>query len=91
MNDQVSGASLLEGVVLPSEELFEAGPERGGRHIGGPFWTDFKVLQKEYDQQHASSSGVSGGSGTGVEGDVAMEMMQVVGHTAQHGSFRGTR
>lgn len=27
-----------------SDELYEAGRDRGGRHIGGPFWTDFSVL-----------------------------------------------
>jgi hypothetical protein len=26
--------------------LFGAGPERGGRDIGGPFWTDYRVLAK---------------------------------------------
>ena len=29
-----------------SDELFEAGSDRGGRNIGGPFWTDFSVLEK---------------------------------------------
>jgi hypothetical protein len=29
-----------------NDQLFQAGPERGGRGIGGPFWTDFDVLQK---------------------------------------------
>lgn len=61
-------------VVLPrgrDEEIFEAGPERGGRNIGGPFWTDFRVLQEEFE---SSSPGT--------------EMMQIVGHTAQRGSFR---
>lgn len=27
-------------------ELFSAGPERGGGNIGGPFWTDYRVLSK---------------------------------------------
>ncbi len=30
-----------------ADEAFEAGPERGGRNIGGPMWTDFGVLKKE--------------------------------------------
>ena len=63
-------------VALPrgrGEEIFEAGAERGGSHIGGPFWTDFKVLQKEYNPSFPPDN-----------------MMQIVGHTAQHGSFRGT-
>ena len=25
-------------------EVFEAGPDRGGTHIGGPFWTDFETI-----------------------------------------------
>ena len=28
------------------DEIFEAGPDRGGRGIGGPFWTDFSVLEE---------------------------------------------
>jgi hypothetical protein len=27
-------------------EIFGAGSERGGRNIGGPFWTDYRVLAK---------------------------------------------
>lgn len=30
------------------DELFQAGKERGGKNIGGPFWTDFSVLQASY-------------------------------------------
>lgn len=29
-----------------AEGLFGAGPERGGRGFGGPFWTDFSVVEK---------------------------------------------
>lgn len=29
-----------------NDELFEAGPERGGKGIGGPFWNDFSGFQK---------------------------------------------
>ena len=63
-------------IYLPrgrGEELFEAGRERGGNRIGGPFWTDFKVLQQEYDPTSSINN-----------------MLQIVGHTAQRGSFRGT-
>jgi hypothetical protein len=28
------------------DEVFEAGKDRGGSHIGGPFWTDFSVISK---------------------------------------------
>jgi hypothetical protein len=27
--------------------MYEAGPERGGSGIGGPYWNDFSVLQKQ--------------------------------------------
>lgn len=27
------------------KEIYEAGRDRGGRHIGGPYWTDFSVLE----------------------------------------------
>lgn len=38
--------ALLEAVEKNQydAELFSAGPDRGGRGIGGPFWTDFSVL-----------------------------------------------
>ena len=26
-------------------EVYEAGKDRGGKHIGGPFWTDFSILE----------------------------------------------
>lgn len=35
-------------------EIFDAGPERGGRSIGGPFWTDYSVI---YEEQNALPSG----------------------------------
>lgn len=73
LRSTVASQAKAATVVLPTgEEIFEAGPERRGSHIGGPFWTDFKVLQGEADPsvppQHA--------------------MIQVVGHTAKPGSFR---
>ena len=33
------------------DEAFEAGPERGGDNIGGPFWTDFAVLKAAEEGQ----------------------------------------
>ena len=30
-----------------SDMVFHAGPDRGGSGIGGPFWTDFKVIKEE--------------------------------------------
>jgi hypothetical protein len=83
MRDVITSQVHAITVALPrgkGEEIFEAGPERGGRNIGGPFWTDFKVLQKEFSSSSSSSSSSS----------LPEEMMQVVGHTASVGSFRGT-
>lgn len=70
-----SEASVISLPRGPDDELFEAGPERGGRRIGGPYWTDFRVLQQE---------GLSGHS------EAPFSMMQIVGHTAKRGSFRGS-
>ena len=28
------------------DEIFEAGPDRGGRSIGGPFWTDMSIIEE---------------------------------------------
>ena len=47
------------------DKLFEAGPDRGGSDIGGPFWTDFTVLAKAAEQQESSFA----------------QIIQVVGHT----------
>lgn len=32
-------------------DVFDAGPERGGRSIGGPFWTDFSVVYAEQNEK----------------------------------------
>lgn len=36
-------------------ELFDAGPDRGGRAIGGPFWTDFRTLEAAVDRGYVPS------------------------------------
>ena len=28
------------------DDVFEAGPDRGGKSLGGPFWTDFHVIEE---------------------------------------------
>ena len=48
-----------------ADPLFEAGPDRGGSDIGGPFWTDFSVLTKAAEQREASFA----------------QIVQVVGHS----------
>jgi len=49
-------------------ELFQAGPERGGSHLGGPVWTDFQVL-------------VSDDAANGRQRHTN-EFVQIVGHSA---------
>jgi hypothetical protein len=51
-------------------ELFEAGPERGGKFLGGPVWSDFAVLK---------SDDIKNGRGHSPQ-----EFIQVVGHSAVH-------
>eukprot|EP01036_Dinobryon_divergens_P036455 gene36455-47466_t len=36
--------------------IFEAGPERGGRGIGGPLWSDYSVLESAAADENYSSS-----------------------------------
>lgn len=49
-------------------ELFQAGPERGGSNLGGPVWTDFRVLAKD-DKLNGLSHNPN-------------EYIQIVGHSA---------
>ena len=51
-------------------ELFQAGPERGGSHLGGPLWTDFKVLEEDDIKNGRSSS--------------PFPFIQIVGHSAAY-------
>lgn len=46
-------------------ELFEAGPDRGGNNIGGPYWTDYSVLSALETESES----------------IVTSMVQVVGHT----------
>lgn len=52
--------------ALDRGEVFAAGPERGGRSMGGPFWTDFSVV-----------AAIAPGSAPALEA-----VTQVVGHSA---------
>lgn len=36
------------------DTLFQAGPERGGNDVGGPFWTDYSVLAKADESAQSS-------------------------------------
>jgi hypothetical protein len=45
-NDKVSEHSNCTSLFCPyRDEIFDAGPDRGGSSIGGPLWTDFGVLE----------------------------------------------
>lgn len=50
------------------DELFQAGPERGGSHLGGPIWTDFRVLVDDDRSNGAASH--------------STDWIQIVGHSA---------
>jgi hypothetical protein len=45
--DSVKRCSHEDAICKMRHEVFEAGPERGGASIGGPFWTDFSVIEAE--------------------------------------------
>lgn len=49
-------------------ELFQAGPERGGNHLGGPLWTDFRVLEDDDRRNGAAAH--------------SNAWIQIVGHSA---------
>lgn len=67
LNTLLLGAMKKCSVIPCSfdNEAFEAGKDRGGRHIGGPYWTDFSVLET------ADASATA----------PLPTMLQVVGHT----------
>lgn len=58
--------------------IFQAGPDRGGRDIGGPFWTDFRLLNEYSDKLFKNKT-------IGV-GDMSVfsNMIQIVGHSMAH-------
>jgi hypothetical protein len=66
---QLNAEGLLLKCSFNNYLLFDAGPERGGRGIGGPFWTDFSVLEKEDFISRYSP---------------ALPFLQIVGHTIQN-------
>ena len=63
-----------------TSEVFEAGADRGGDRIGGPFWTDFTVLEKESQDRQQNQDGDF----------IVTSFIQVVGHTARKNLFRHT-
>jgi hypothetical protein len=83
--DQLINLKLLEAVQPCAnrtsstcnfgDELFQAGPERHGTSIGGPFWTDFQIL-KDCDKSSEFSAQLS--------------FVQIVGHTIERNKIRVT-
>ena len=57
-------------------DLYGAGPERGGGSVGGPYWTDFRVLEIASSQSGETSYA---------------PFVQIVGHTVKRGQIRHTR
>ena len=87
--------SCREGTMRCKLEniVYSAGPERGGNQLGGPYWTDFSVLQEAHKTQVASmslssssSDRVSDSSGHGLT-----DWVQVVGHSVEINEIRATR
>jgi hypothetical protein len=58
--------------------VYSAGPERGGNQLGGPYWTDFSVLEKAHSTQVEQEDGLT-------------DFVQVVGHTVELNEIRATR
>jgi hypothetical protein len=58
--------------------IFQAGPDRGGREIGGPFWTDFRLL-REYSDKLVKNMTIGEGNM-----EVFSNMIQIVGHSMAH-------
>lgn len=68
------------GARCPLDDLvYSAGPERGGSAVGGPYWTDFSVLEKAHAAEAAK------------EDPSFLPFVQVVGHTVEVNAVRSTR
>ena len=59
--------------------IYSAGPERGGNQVGGPYWTDFSVLEKAHGAEVAKPE------------PHFTPYVQVVGHTVGMNEIRATR
>jgi hypothetical protein len=58
--------------------VYSAGPERGGNQVGGPYWTDFSVLEEAHKGQVEEEGGLT-------------DWVQVVGHTVEVNEIRASR
>lgn len=68
------------GARCPLNDLvYSAGPERGGRELGGPYWTDFSVLEEAHAAEAAK------------EDPSFLPFVQIVGHTVEVNEVRSTR
>lgn len=81
----------LHRVCLFKDAIYSVGAERGGREIGGIFWTDYAVLEK-------AAIASRGGNERGGTGDSALPslsspwaVVQIVGHTLSLGRVRAAR
>ena len=43
---QAMGSCKVGGKCPLEDEVYQAGDDRGGHHIGGPYWTDFSALEE---------------------------------------------
>ena len=61
-----------------SDLVYSAGPERGGNQVGGPYWTDFSVLEKAHALEATKAE------------PSFLPFVQVVGHTVEVNEVRST-
>ena len=66
-------ANSLQPCLL-NDEIFQAGPERHGRSIGGSYWTDFQVLKESAQNDPLGTN----------------PFIQIVGHSIGMGKIRHT-
>lgn len=64
-----------------ADELFEAGPERGGRGVGGPLWTDFSVIESDAVTLTATAAAAAAVAVSSNKKHPEKPFIQVVGHT----------
>ena len=67
----VNSSTITSKTCKFSHPIFEAGPDRGGVGIGGPFWTDYSIL---FNNEESSSLPVT-------------QFIQIVGHTIHRGKI----
>lgn len=76
--DIVSNCQLSPPTCHFRSPLFDAGPDRHGQGLGGPFWTDYSVIQKE-------SPSLNWPWNPSRDWNSSIPFIQIVGHTPAQG------